>query len=75
MGKPAVPMYSGIAEMVIRIGVIVSGLPVFGFAAAVYAEGAAWIGALLLNLFSYLHSPASCLRDYKEKSDRKGRKK
>jgi len=31
--KPAVPMCSGIAEMVIRICVIVSGLPVFGFAA------------------------------------------
>lgn len=54
MGKPAVPMCSGIAEMVIRICVIVSGLPVFGFAAAIYAEGAAWIGALLFNLASYL---------------------
>ncbi len=55
MGKPAVPMCSGIAEMAIRIGVIFFGLPVFGFTAAVYAEGAAWIGALLINLFSCLH--------------------
>ncbi len=55
MGKPAVPMCSGIVEMAIRIGVIFFGLPVFGFTAAVYAEGAAWIGALLINLFSCLH--------------------
>lgn len=54
MGKPAVPMCSGIAEMVIRIGVIFFGLPVFGFTAAVYAEGMAWIGALSLNLAAYL---------------------
>lgn len=53
MGKPAVPMCSGIAEMVIRIGVIFFGLPLFGFRAAVYAEGAAWVGALVLNWVSY----------------------
>lgn len=53
MGKPAVPMCSGIAEMVIRMGVIFFGLPLFGFRAAVYAEGAAWIGALFLNWVSY----------------------
>lgn len=53
MGKPAVPMCSGVAEMVIRIGVIFFGLPAVGFRAAVYAEGAAWIGALFLNWVSY----------------------
>lgn len=55
MGKPAVPMCSGIAEMAIRIGVIFFGLPVLGFAATAYAEGAAWVGALFLNLASCLH--------------------
>lgn len=55
MGKPAVPMCSGIVEMAVRIAVIFFGLPVFGFTAAVYAEGAAWVGALLLNLLSCLH--------------------
>lgn len=55
MGKPAVPMCSGIAEMAVRIGVIFFGLPVLGFTAAVYAEGAAWLGALLLNLVSCLY--------------------
>lgn len=54
MGKPAVPMCSGIVEMAIRIAVIFFGLPAWGFAAAVYAEGAAWVGALLLNLAAYL---------------------
>lgn len=53
MGKPAVPMCSGIAEMVIRIGVIFFGLPLFGFRVTVYAEGAAWIGALVFNWVSY----------------------
>lgn len=53
MGKPAVPMWSGIVEMAVRIGVIFFGLPVCGYAAAVYAEGAAWIGALSLNLAAY----------------------
>lgn len=47
-------MCSGIAEMAIRIGVIFFGLPAFGFTAAVYAEGMAWIGALSLNLAAYL---------------------
>lgn len=55
MGKPAVPMCSGIVEMAVRIGVIFFGLPVFGFTAAIYAEGAAWAGALFLNLASCLH--------------------
>lgn len=54
MGKPAVPMCSGLAEMAIRIFVIIFGLPVFGYTAAVYAEGTAWFGALMLNLFAYL---------------------
>lgn len=54
LGKPAVPMYSGIAEMIIRILVIFFGLPVFGFKAAIYAEGMAWVGALALNIGSYI---------------------
>lgn len=54
MGKPAVPMCSGIVEMAVRIAVIFFGLPILGFSAAAYAEGAAWVGALLLNLAAYL---------------------
>lgn len=54
MGKPAVPMCSGIVEMAVRIAVIFFGFPILGFSAAAYAEGAAWVGALLLNLAAYL---------------------
>ncbi len=52
-GKPFVPMCSGIVEMLIRMPVIYFGLPDFGFAAAIYAEGLAWAGALILNIISY----------------------
>ena len=54
MGKPLIPMCSGIVEMTIRIAVIFFGLPGIGFMAAAFAEGAAWLGALSLNFFSYL---------------------
>lgn len=54
IGKPVVPMCSGIVEMAVRIAVIFFGLPILGFSAAAYAEGAAWTGALLLNLVAYL---------------------
>ncbi len=54
LGKPAIPMCSGIIEMIIRIPAIYFGLPVFGFAATIYAEGMAWIGALALNMIAYL---------------------
>lgn len=53
MGKPAVPMCSGIVEMAVRIAVIFFGLPILGFSAAAYAEGAAWAGALILNHATY----------------------
>lgn len=41
LGKPVIPMCSGIIEMIIRIPAVYFGLPVFGFAAAIYAEGMA----------------------------------
>ncbi len=40
--------------MIIRIPAVYFGLPVFGFAATIYAEGMAWIGALMLNVISYI---------------------
>lgn len=53
LGRPFIPMCSGIAEMLIRILVIYKGFPVYGFMAAAYAEGLAWAGALLLNAAMY----------------------
>lgn len=53
MGRPFIPMCSGILEMALRIAVIYLFLPTVGFAATAYAEAAAWIGALLLNVAAY----------------------
>lgn len=54
MGKPLVPMCSGLLEMGLRILVIVVYLPRIGFPATAYAEVVAWIGALVLNYAAYL---------------------
>lgn len=53
MGQPFIPMCSGILEMALRIIVIYFFLPTVGFTATAYAETAAWIGALLLNVAAY----------------------
>lgn len=53
MGKPLIPMCSGIMEMALRIGSIVLFLAKTGFQATAYAEIVAWTGALLLNLAAY----------------------
>jgi hypothetical protein len=54
MGKPMIPMCSGILEMVLRVLIIVLLLPRIAFQAAAYAEIAAWTGALALNLAAYI---------------------
>lgn len=54
MGKPFIPMCSGILEMALRVLIIVLFLPKIGFHAAIYAEIAAWAGALALNLAAYI---------------------
>ncbi len=54
LGKPFLPMCSGIVEMLIRIPVIYIGLQQCGFQAAAYAEGFAWIGAFMINLIAYI---------------------
>lgn len=53
MGKPLLPMISGVVEMVMRIFVIVMFLHQIGFKAAAYAEVSAWAGALLVNFVAY----------------------
>lgn len=55
MGHPFVPMISGIAEMVIRIPIIILLLPGIGFKATGYADALAWITALFLNLSAYIY--------------------
>ncbi len=53
MGRPLIPMVSGIIEMLMRISVIVACISDIGFKATAYAEVVAWAGALLLNFFAY----------------------
>ena len=54
MGRPFIPMLSGIAEMVLRIPAIIILLPLIGFKATGFAEGIAWTGALGLNFAAYM---------------------
>ena len=53
MGRPIVPMISGILEMVTRILTIVLFMGTMGFAATAYAETAAWTSACLLNMVAF----------------------
>lgn len=53
LGKPLFPMLSGIMEMIMRILVIYFGLDYFGFVTTAYADIAAWIGALAMNIIPY----------------------
>ena len=54
MGRSLVPMISGIAEMIMRVLVIVLFLPHYGFYAAAWAEIAAWGSAMLMNTAAYI---------------------
>lgn len=53
LGKPLVPMLSGLMEMIMRISVIILFLDRFGFVTTAYADIAAWIGALTMNMTAY----------------------
>ncbi len=53
MGKPLMPMLSGILEMIMRVLVIALFMNRMGFRAAAYAEAGAWIGALLINMIAF----------------------
>ncbi len=55
MGKPVIPMCSGLFEMILRIFVIIVFLPQIGFKATAFAEIVAWAGALVLNFIAYLN--------------------
>ncbi len=55
LGRPLIPMLSGIMEMVMRVGVIVLFIGGAGFAATAFAEIAAWVGALAMNVSAYFY--------------------
>ncbi len=53
MGKPMLPMLSGVFEMILRIVVISFLIGKIGFTATAYAEIAAWTGALIVNVYAF----------------------
>lgn len=55
MGKPIIPMFSGVLEMILRVFVIAVFTKTVGFSATAYAEIAAWIGALFINLIAFFY--------------------
>ena len=70
MGKPMLPMVSGILEMILRIIVISYFIGRMGFRATAYAEISAWIGALSINTYAFYKSLRSVT--VKEKSEKTG---
>ena len=52
MGKPMLPMVSGILEMFIRTFIISFFIGRIGFRATAYTEIGAWLGALLINAYA-----------------------
>lgn len=55
LGRPLIPMLSGIMEMLMRVGVIVLFIGSAGFKATAFAEIAAWSGALAMNVSAYFY--------------------
>ena len=55
LGRPIIPMLSGIMEMAMRVGVIVLFIGGAGFKATAFAEIAAWVGALAMNVSAYFY--------------------
>ena len=68
MGKPMLPMASGILEMVLRIAVISFLMGRLGFKATAYAEISAWVGALIVNVYA-LNKYLTPLLEREESSD------
>ena len=55
LGAPAIPMYSGVVEMAVRVVVILAFVSSLGFPATAYAEVGAWVGALIMNAAAFYH--------------------
>lgn len=67
MGKPIIPMWSGVLEMVLRIVIIWAFINRVGLRAAAFAEVSAWVGALLMNIYAFCIVLIPKLREQKEK--------
>ena len=71
MGKPMLPMASGILEMVLRIFVISFFMGRLGFKATAYAEISAWVGALAVNAYALHKYLAPLLEQEVEGAEKK----
>ncbi len=69
MGKPMLPMASGILEMLLRIFVISFLMSRLGFKATAYAEISAWIGALAVNGYALYKYLTPLVRSEKSEAD------
>ena len=69
MGKPLMPMWSGVLEMVLRIAIISFFIEKFGLKAAGFAEVSAWVGALLMNTYAFCRILIPKLKLQKEKEN------
>ena len=65
MGKPMLPMISGILEMILRIVVISYFIGRIGFRATAYAEISAWIGALSINAYAFYTALSSVMHEHR----------
>ena len=68
MGKPMIPLASGVVEMALRIYAISVYIGTIGFAATAYAEIGAWSGALFLNIMAYHIAISPLLKKDKSES-------
>jgi len=62
MGRPTIPMISGILEMVLRVAVVLLLIKRYGYSSTAYAQTAAWLGAFIMNGLAfeyYLHQKLS----------------
>ncbi|QFJ55393.1 MATE family efflux transporter [Pseudobutyrivibrio xylanivorans] len=65
MGKPMLPMFSGILEMILRTFVISFFISRIGFKATPYAEISAWLGALFVNAYALYIALVPLLKEQK----------
>ncbi len=75
MGKPILPMWSGVLEMMLRIAVISTLIGTIGFRAAALAEVSAWVGALLVNIYAFCRILIPRIREQKTEGEGNGFKK
>ncbi len=55
MGNTLIPMFSGFAELILRLATVTVGVTFFGMESLYFADGLGWIGAMVLVILAYIH--------------------